>query len=174
MAMPVRSLESAETVESSDRVATRSHGDPRRTPSRQTPDLSVVPRRRRWPAFVIGITGVVVLGSMFGAAIFHTQLADRQLQIDRLDSQVDDARARFDELRNERAVLRSPARIAGEAERLGMVPGETSRFVEIDAVALARQLAAAGPTDDARIVLEGEVEPLDQVRDVKAVTAGDP
>ena len=171
MAVPARSLEASRGAV---RVATRSHGEARRSAPSSTPELSVVTRRRRWPAVVIGVASVVVLGSMFAAAIFHTQLADRQLQIDRLDQQVDDARARFDELRNERAVLRSPSRIAGEADRLGMVPGETSRFIEIDAGALARQLAAAGPADDELVVLAGEVEPLDQVRDVKAVTAGDP
>ena len=57
-------------------------------------------------------------------------------------------RERFDELRHDRAVLRSPHRIADEAAALGMVRGETSRFVEVDPMQLARQLAAAGVTED--------------------------
>lgn len=140
------------------------------------PDLSVVPRRRRWPAVVLGGFIVVLIVGMLAAAVFHTQLAQRQLEIDRLDRQVAEERERFDELRHERAVLRSPGRLSSEAERLGMVPGDSTDFVEIDSWALARQIAAAGPVDDTvsdvRIVIQPE--PLDQFRDVKAVSAGQP
>ena len=42
-------------------------------------------------------------------------------KIDQLERQVQEERARFDELRRDRAVLRSPQRIADEAAALGMV-----------------------------------------------------
>ena len=117
---------------------------------------------------------VVVMVAMLGAAVFHTQLAERQLRIDDLERNVREERERFDSLRHDRAVLRSPERIALAAEELGMVPGETSRFVGVDPMALARQLAAAGATDDDTSLVIVESGPLDQFRDVKAVSEGQP
>jgi cell division protein FtsL len=144
------------------------------SPRAQRPQLEVVTARKRWPAVVGSIVLLIVMIAMLGAAIFHTQLAERQLEIDQLDRQVNEERERFDELRRDRAVLRSPQRIADEAGALGMVRGETSRFIDIDPMALAVQLAAAGATDDdtTRVIIESG--PLDQFRDVKSVSAGQP
>jgi cell division protein FtsL len=142
---------------------------------RRSPQLRVVAtRRRRWPAVFVGIAIFVVIGGMLGAAVFHTQLAQRQIEIDRLERSVDEARDRFDELRRDRAVLRSPERVAEEALRLGMVRGNTSRFVSIEAGALARQIAAGGAADTDTVRILDDTDPLDQFRDVKAVSAGQP
>ncbi len=139
------------------------------------PDLKVVsPRRRRWPAFLGGLVIVAAMAAMLGAAVFHTQLAERQLTIDELERQVQAERDRFDELRRDRAVLRSPQRIADEAEGLGMVRGETSRFISVDPMTLAIQLAAAGPSDGRTTSIIDDDGPLDQFRDVKSVSAGQP
>ncbi len=140
----------------------------------ERPRLTVVERRRRWPAVVGFILVMFVMIAMLAAAVFHTQLAERQLRIDNLEREVSQERERFDELRRDRALLRSPGRIATEAVQLGMVRGETSRFIDVDPDALARQLAAAGATDEdaSRVILE--TDPLDQFRDVKAVSAGQP
>lgn len=146
----------------------------RRAGSRRRPRLSVVPRRPRWPAVAGGGVLVAVMVAMLGAAVFHTQLAERQLRIDELEQQVQAERARFDELRRDRAVLRSPQRIADEANALGMVTGENSRFIQVDAMALARQLAAAGATEDDTNRVIVETGPLDQFRDVKSVSVGQP
>jgi len=148
--------------------------DAARTSGRQ-PELRVVAAGRpRWPAIVGGIALCVVLGAMLGAAVFHTQLAQRQLKIDQLEEQVADQRVRFDELRRDRAVLRSPQRIADEATALGMVPSDGVRFIEIDPKALAEQLAAAGVTDEDTTRVIVETGQLDQFRDVKAVSEGQP
>lgn len=139
------------------------------------PELSVVARRRRrWPIVLGAMALTVVLAGMLGAAVFHTQLAQRQLTIDRLEQGVDRERERFDELRRDRAALRSPGRIAEEADRLGMVRGETSEFVQIEAEMLARQIAAAGVIDDGGARIIDSDDPLEQFRDVKAVSAGQP
>ncbi len=137
------------------------------------PALRVVPRRRRWPALLGGVAFAVVIVGMLGAAVFHTQLAERQFEIDRLERGVAEETARFDELRNERAQLRSPQRIADAAWVLGMRPGETGRFVDIDPMDLARQVAAAGVVDDVERVIVSD-DPLEQFRDVKSVSAGRP
>jgi hypothetical protein len=147
---------------------------PQPRPDRR-PDLQVVSGgRRRWPAVVGAVVLLLVITAMFGAAVFHTQLAERQLEVDRLERQVSEERVRFDELRRDRAVLRSPERIAEEATKLGMVPSDSVRFVAVDPTALAVQLAAAGVTDDSAGQVITDPDPLDQFRDVKAVSEGQP
>lgn len=136
--------------------------------------LRVLPRRRRWPAFVAGFIGFLLLAAMFGAAIFHTQLAERQLEIDALENRVAEERQRFDDLRLERAQLRSPVRLAAEADRLGMVLAPQSRYLEIDQWAFARQVAAAGPIGDGVGQIIVDTGPLDQFRDVKSLSVGQP
>lgn len=138
------------------------------------PDLAVVPRRRRWPALLAGLAWSLVFLGLLGAAVFHTQLAERQLELDRIERQVAIERERFDELRYERAELRSPVRLAAAASELGMRRGRASTFVSVTPEAVARQLAAAGPIGDnpVRIVIHND--PLDQFRSVKGVTDGQP
>ena len=52
------------------------------------PELAVVEGRRRWPAFLAAVAWTVVFLGLLGAAVFHTQLAGRQLRIDRLERSV--------------------------------------------------------------------------------------
>lgn len=137
------------------------------------PSLSVVPRRRRWPAMLAGLAWSLVFLGLLGAAVFHTQLAERQLRLDRLDRQVTVERERFDELRYERAELRSPVRLAAAASELGMRRGRVSTFVSVTPEAVARQLAAAGPIGDGAVRIVIHLDPLDQFRSVKSVTEGE-
>jgi len=136
--------------------------------------LTVVPRRRRWPALVGALAWSLVFLGLLGAAVFHTQLAERQLRLDRLDRQVSAERERFDELRYERAELRSPVRLAEAASALGMYRGEVSTFVAVTPEAVARQLAAAGAIGDNAGQILIHTDPLDQFRAVKSVTEGEP
>lgn len=129
-------------------------------------------RRTRLPMFVFAMASVVVLAGLLSLAVFHTQLASRQLQINNLEQQARDERERFDELRNKRAVLRSPGRLSENAERLGMVAGATSDFVEVDKWKLAQQIAAAGVLDDSARLIVIDTDPLEQHSDVKRVSAG--
>ncbi len=146
----------------------------RRAKAATRPSLTVVPRRRRWPALLAGLAWSLVFLGLLGAAVFHTQLAGRQLRLDRLDRQVAAERERFDELRYERAELRSPVRLAGVASELGMHRGRASTFVSIAPEAVARQLAAAGPIGDNAVQIVIHTDPLDQFRAVKSVTEGEP
>jgi hypothetical protein len=134
------------------------------------PALTVVSRRRRWPAVIAGLAWVLVSLGLLGAAVFHTQLAERQLRLDRLDREVAVERERFDELRYERAELRSPVRLAAAASELGMRRGQASTFVSVTPEAVARQLAAAGPISDNAVRIVIHTDPLDQFRAVKSVT----
>lgn len=144
---------------------------PRSAPA---PKLALATRRRRWPAVLAGFAMLVVLAGLLGAAVFHTQLAERQLRIDALERSVNEERERFDQLRYRRAELRSPARLARETTRLGMIRGDTGTFAEIDSWKLAQQIAAAGVVDDSarRVIID--TDPLEQFSDVKRVSAGQP
>lgn len=141
---------------------------------RERPTLTVVPRRRRWPALLAGLASSLVFLGLLGAAVFHTQLAERQLRLDGLDRQVAVERERFDELRYRRAELRSPVHLATAAGDLGMRRGRASTFVAVTPEAVARQLAAAGPIGDRAVRIVIHSEPLDQFRAVKSVTRAEP
>ncbi|NND74408.1 MAG: hypothetical protein HKN44_05325 [Ilumatobacter sp.] len=141
---------------------------------RQPARLTLATRRRRWPLALGVLAVLIVLAGLLGAAVFHTQLAERQLRIDQLERSVNEERERFDELRHQRAELRSPVRLAREAGRLGMVRGDTGDFVEVDPWLLARQLAAAGTVEDQSRLIIVETDPLEQFSDVKRVSAGQP
>ena len=123
---------------------------------------------------LVGLIWSLIFLGLLGAAVFHTQLAERQLELDRLDRRVTAERERFDELRYERAELRSPVRLATQASALGMLRGRASTFVSVTPEAVARQLAAAGPIGDNAVRIVIHTDPLDQVRAVKSVTEAKP
>ena len=123
---------------------------------------------------VLGAGLAVVFGALLGIAVFHTQLAGRQLEIDRLEKAVKVERERYDDLRHDRAVLRSPARLGEEAESMMMVRAVSSDFLRVTPQQLAVQLAAAGAIEDHAVAIIADSEPLEQFRDVKSVSAGQP
>jgi hypothetical protein len=133
-------------------------------------DLRVVPRRRL--AANAAALAVVLIGVlMLSAVVLHTRLSERQLEIDRLEREVVSAHAVFDVLRQQRAELRSPTRLAAESSRLGMHPAPASDFLAVDPWALARVLATRGTIDPNDGTLN-ESDPLDQVRRVRAASDG--
>lgn len=141
---------------------------------RSHPRLKVVARRRRWPAVLAVTAWTVVFLGMLGAAVFHTQLAERQLRIDRLERAVAAERERFDELRHQRAELRSPVHLAAAAGALGMRRGDATEFLDVGPALLARQIAAAGVIDERAVQITIDSDPLDQFRAVKSVTEPTP
>ena len=138
----------------------------------QRPSLHVVPRRRmaaNAAAMIVVVIGVLMLS----AVVLHTRLAERQLEIDRLERQVTNSRERFDVLRQQRAELRSPTRLAQESQRLGMYPAPHTDFITADPWTLAEILASTGTVSTFDGLLM-ETDPLDQVRRVRAAdTDGD-
>lgn len=134
------------------------------------PSLALVKRHRRWPALLAGAAWTVVFLGLLLTAVFHTQLAERQLELDRLDRQLSVERERFDDLRYERAELRSPVQLAAAASELGMSRGSVTTFVAVDPFALARQIAAAGPLADDAVQIVVATDPLEQFRSVKSAS----
>ncbi len=144
------------------------------------PNLRAVPARRRLAGFVV-TTMFFVAALMMGAVLLHTTIAERQLEIDRLDRGVRAAQADFDMLRAERAELRSPTRIAELARGLGMRPGAESEFVEVDPMRLAEAIATTGVVpigDPAAADLDTpigrELAPIEQFLLVKQVSGVQP
>ncbi len=136
------------------------------------PRLSVVPRRRRAAGFA-ALLSLLLGGLMLGSAVLHTSLAERQLEIDRLERSVAASQERFDVLRRARAELRSPTHLSVEAVRIGMHPADTSQFVPVDGLTVALAIAATGQVLDGDEVVVG-LQPLDQFRLVKSVSSESP
>ncbi len=129
----------------------------------------VAPRGRR--ATHLAVVASVVLGvAMMGAAAFQTQLAQRQVELDRLDRDISAARERYEVLRRERAELRSPGRLSQIAAANGMVPSSDSELLTVQPDVLAIVAASTGAIDPE--VLGDGPSTLDDFREVKAITSG--
>jgi len=107
------------------------------------PRLVVVPRRRRRARLAAAAFSVVFL-LMLGVVAFQTQLAQNQLEIDRVEQKLDLERARTRDLRRQNASLRSPDRIAAQAASLGLVPTQSREFVQLSPEIVALVNASAG------------------------------
>ncbi len=129
------------------------------------------PRRSR-AVGVVAIISVFIFALLLGATAFQTQIARNQMHIDQTQQQVREARERYDNLRRQRAELRSPNRLAVEAAALGMVAAESGEFLAIDAATSARVAVLAGdlPVESA----SAEVDAFAQFIEIKAVTGETP
>ena len=159
MAMPVRRVEAP---------APRRRPPASGTAAATRPDLRVVPRRRAAVNAALLLL-VVVVALMLAAVVLHTRLTERQLEIDRREQEVIDARERFDVLRAQRAELRAPTRLALASTEQGMIVAANTEFVDADGRTLARIIAAAGTIDELTDAVD-PADPLDQIRRVKAAT----
>jgi cell division protein FtsB len=88
----------------------------------------------------------VTVSSVIG---FQAYIAQQQLKIDALSSEIRLARAYHDQLRQQRAELLAPDALRDQARSLGMAPGLGSRFVEIPEDVVAQVAAAIGKMDPA-------------------------
>ena len=77
--------------------------------------------RTRRVRLVAWLVGALVVLALLAAVAFHVQLAQGQLELDRLDRQTAAARAQYQQLRLEYAQQSSPAAIVYRATALGMV-----------------------------------------------------
>lgn len=80
--------------------------------------------------------------------IFQTVIAEQQLQLDKVSTDVRLARQHYNELRQQRAELRSPDYLRAQAIILGMWPGSGAKFEEIPEDVVTMVLASTGDMDD--------------------------
>ena len=92
---------------------------------------------------------ILTLASLFGfIVIFQTVIAEQQLRLDRVSTDVRLARQHYNELRQQRAELRAPDYLRAQAIMLGMWPGSGAKFEEIPAEVVTMVLASTGEMDD--------------------------
>ncbi|MCX6536736.1 MAG: hypothetical protein NT119_09345 [Actinobacteria bacterium] len=92
---------------------------------------------------------IVTLASLFGfIVIFQTVIAEQQLRLDKVSTDVRLARQHYNELRQQRAELRAPDYLRAQAIMLGMWPGSGAKFEEIPAEVVTMVLASTGEMDD--------------------------
>lgn len=138
------------------------------------PNMGVVAGRRRYTWIAVSATMLLML-LMVGAVLVHTTVAERQLRIDAIEREVRDQADDFEVLRAERAELRSPARLASAADKLGMVPAVENSYATVDPVLYARMIAQSGIVPDGTsgndLGLAVDMDPLEQYELVKSVGA---
>jgi cell division protein FtsL len=81
---------------------------------------------------VMWLLAALVVLALFAAVVFHVQLAQGQLELDRLERQTTTAREEYQHLRLQYAQLSSPAAIEERAKALGMVrAGDVPTYVVV-------------------------------------------
>ncbi|MGA0864083.1 MAG: hypothetical protein ACO3RB_09365, partial [Ilumatobacteraceae bacterium] len=148
--------------------------DRRRAVARETRDadrpvLVLVPRTRGR-----GL-GVVTIIAIFGAVLFavvalQTHMAQQQVRLDKMNSDIARARRHFETLRAERAELQSPTHLIARANEFGMVPGVSVRPIEIPAAIAAEVAANVGKIDED--VASSAESPLDEFGRLKPAVVG--
>ncbi len=113
------------------------------------PELRVV-RPVTKSKFSKATTLIVVLTSVLAfIVIFQTVIAEQQLRLDRVSTDVRLARQHYNELRQQRAELRAPDYLRAQAIILGMWPGSGAKFEDVPAEVVTMVLASTGEMDEA-------------------------
>lgn len=143
--------------------------------ARHSPIARVVNRRdapTRLRKFVFVAVGIALaaITLMMLVVVFQTRLAETQLGIDDVESQISAERNRYDQLRLERSILREPARLVAQAQALGMVPGSKTDFRTVDPLAVAEVLVSTAGIDPEALL--GSADSLERYGSVKALIGG--
>lgn len=136
-----------------------------------TAALRVVRSRRRALRFGV-VLGLFLFGAMLAVTAFQTQLAQNQLEVDRVEDRIAAERARYDQLRLESASLRTPERLSAAAAELGMTNGGNTEFVPLDPNAAAAAAVATGQLPDELGITPAD--PLERYAEVKSGVDGAP
>ena len=133
-------------------LAIVSEREPRRLPHKAQPirperHLTVVPPvTRRTVSYVV----VVIVGILTMMAIvigFQAFIAEQQLKLDKISSDLRLARLNYDELRQQRADLLAPDYLREKARMMGMSQGLGSRFMDVPESVVAEVVASTGEMD---------------------------
>ncbi|CAB4588495.1 unannotated protein [freshwater metagenome] len=137
---------------------------------RRVTSLPGVTTKTRRIVVVGTLVAGLVIAFMLVVVIFQTRIAERQLGIDKVESQISIERQRYDALRLERSSLRNPERLVAEATAMGMVPGQGTDFTAVDPMTMALVLVSTGGVDPKILALSHD--PFENYGAVKA-TVGD-
>ena len=92
-------------------------------------------RRRRDPPrrALRDLLALFTVFALVSAVVFHVVLAQHQLQLDHLNSQITKEQRTYEQRRLTASLLASPQRIIQEAERLGLVvPPDPPQYLYVD------------------------------------------
>ena len=113
----------------------------------ERPDLRLVetvPGKR----FSLVTSALIVIAFVLTSiVVFQTVIAEQQLRLDKISTEVRLARIHYDELRQRRAELRAPDYLREKAMMLGMSQGISAEFEEVPADVVASVIAATGDMD---------------------------
>lgn len=121
---------------------------PRRAPS-VPPErhLEVVSQERRHRVSVVMFAVAVVLTMVASVIGFQAFIAEQQLTLDRVSTDLRLAKLNYDELRQQRADLMAPDYLREKARLMFMQQGIGSRFMEVPADVVAAVVASTGLMD---------------------------
>jgi hypothetical protein len=143
--------------------------------------LTVVPRRRtkakRMP--FIALVSMVLLGGIVGLLLFNTSMQQASFMAANLEDQATTLAARQQGLQMELDQLRDPQRIAGQAQKLGMVQACTPAFLELGTGKVTGQPCAGTAAVPFRInplppTKPASLDPKDKVVIVQGTSTTDP
>lgn len=137
----------------------------------ERPRLVVVEQTERRYLKIMSVVGVIAVVLM-AVVILRVHMAQQQMRLDRLNYDISRARLHFDELRAERASLQSPENLIAEARKMGMLPGRSTRIVDIPASVAAEVAATVGKVDED--VVKGQETALDEFGRLKATVVNVP
>jgi cell division protein FtsL len=143
--------------------ATRRSGTPLKPAARRAatrpaarPPVRAVPvARSRSGTRVTVFVALAIVFVLVSAVVFHVILAQGQLQLDHLDTQIAAERREYEQRRLATSQLASPQRITEEAQRQGLVvPAEPPIYFEVPGATVPAGRAAQPPStlDDWREV----------------------
>lgn len=124
------------------RSRTHSYSQPTGRPDLRLVENTQVKKFSMVTSALIGIATVLTL-----IVVFQTVIAEQQLRLDKVTTDVRLARFHYDELRQQRAELRAPDYLREQAMMLGMSQGLSAKFEEIPADVVASVIAATGHMD---------------------------
>ena len=96
------------------------------------PDYVSARSRQKRARLLVVLSGVAIAAALFGVVAFHVVLTQNQLDLQHLRSQADAASVKQQQLRLQVAQLESPERVVDDAQKLGMVPPVTVRYLSPD------------------------------------------
>lgn len=142
-----------------------------RPASSERPRLVIVEKTERRYLKIFSLVAVVAFVLM-AVVILRVHMAQQQMRLDRLNYDISRARLHFDELRAERASLQSPENLIAEAKKIGLLPGRSTRIVDIPPAIAAEVAATVGKVDE-DVVKEQETA-LDEFGRLKATVVNVP
>lgn len=125
---------------------------PERRPRRQDPaptkrHLTVVPQESRRKVSYAVVVVMTIFALMAGVIGFQAFIAEQQLKLDQVSTDLRLARLNFDELRQQRADLLAPDYLRERARLMGMSQGLGSRFMEVPVDIVTQVVIATGKMD---------------------------